>query len=105
MDHRYIDEHSVAERYVDHALPPEECAVFEAHMVDCQECTDRLLLAGMFHARVANRHPALASRLPLRARIAAALRPWQLLVIFAIAALLLLGIPTLLIPLWQFFRR
>lgn len=51
MNHRYIDEHAVAERYVKHALPSAERAVFEAHLVDCQECADRLLLAQMFHAR------------------------------------------------------
>lgn len=100
MDHRYIDEHSLAERYIHHALTPEERTVFEAHLVDCQECTDRLLLAGMFHVR----EPA-PPKPPLRARIAQKLKPWQLLVIFAVAALLLLGIPTLLIPLWRFFRR
>jgi len=94
MDHRYIDEHSVAQRYIDQALKPEERAEFEAHLVDCQECTDRLLLAGMFQ------EPR-----PLRARVAAKLKPWQLVVIFAIAALLLLAIPTVLLPLWQLFRR
>jgi Putative zinc-finger len=100
MDHRYIDEHSVAERYVGNALPPEERAVFEAHLVDCQECTDRLLLAGMFHARQKNGvgpHPP--------AGLVMRFKPWQVLAIFAIAVLLLLSIPILLIPLWETFRR
>ena len=30
---------------------PEELREFEEHLVDCQECADRLLLAEMFHAR------------------------------------------------------
>jgi anti-sigma factor RsiW len=111
MDHRYIDEHSVAERYVENALTLEERTAFETHLVDCPECTDRVLLAGMFHARTENRYPAsifqkaLLQPLPLRARIAASLKPWQLLVILAIAALLLLAIPTLLVPLWQVLWR
>ena len=56
MDHVYIDRNSVAERYLSHALPPEELREFEEHLVDCQECGDRLLLAEMFHAH--NGHKA-----------------------------------------------
>ena len=48
MDHRYIDDRSVAERYLDHSLLPWERVDFETHLVDCQECADRLLLAEMF---------------------------------------------------------
>jgi hypothetical protein len=51
MDHAYIDANSVAERYLDHALSPDDLRAFEEHIVDCQECADRLLLAEMFHAR------------------------------------------------------
>lgn len=51
MDHSYIDTHSVAERYLEQQLSPEELRQFEEHIVDCQECSDRLLLAEMFHAR------------------------------------------------------
>ena len=51
MDHAYIDTNSVAERYLDHALSPGDLRAFEEHIVDCQECGDRLLLAEMFHAR------------------------------------------------------
>jgi hypothetical protein len=51
MDHAYIDANSVAERYLDHALSPQDLRAFEEHIVDCQECADRLLLAEMFHAR------------------------------------------------------
>ncbi len=92
MDHRYIDDHSVAARYIDNALPLKDREAFEKHLVDCQECTDRLLLAGMFHARKAN--PAPPEPLPFRARLAARLSPWQLVLIFVIAATLLLMIPT-----------
>jgi hypothetical protein len=51
MDHAYIDAHSVAERYLNRALSTDELREFEMHVVDCQECPDRLLLAEMFHAR------------------------------------------------------
>lgn len=51
MDHAYIDANSVAERYLDQALSPEDLRDFEEHIVDCLECADRLLLAEMFHAR------------------------------------------------------
>ncbi len=65
MDHHYIDDQSVAERYLDHALPVSERSDFEAHLVDCQECTDRLLLAEMFHSRNGKTHshvrPAVAA--------------------------------------------
>jgi|ERR1700722_3130579 len=51
MNHAYIDANCVAERYLTQALSPEELRAFEEHIVDCQECADRLLLAEMFHAR------------------------------------------------------
>src|SRR5580658_7635233 len=51
MDHAYIDANSIAERYLDHGLSSVELREFEEHIVDCQECADRLLLAEMFHAR------------------------------------------------------
>lgn len=60
MDHAYIDANAIAERYLDHALSPEELREFEEHIVDCQECADRLLLAEMFHAR--NGHKMKADR-------------------------------------------
>jgi len=54
MEHTYIDEHSVAERYVTRRLTPEERDDFERHLVDCQECADRIVLANMFRARQQN---------------------------------------------------
>jgi hypothetical protein len=51
MDHAYIDANSIAERYLSHGLSASELREFEEHIVDCQECADRLLLAEMFHAR------------------------------------------------------
>lgn len=115
MDHGYIDDNSIAERYLRHALPAPERRNFEQHLVDCQECSDRLLLAEMFLSRNGSAHgrsvplpieqptsaakigpsqPLPAAILPLRARIAAALSPWQLFLLFVITAVLLLAIPT-----------
>jgi hypothetical protein len=102
MNHRYIDEFLVAERYVENTLPPEERVAFEAHLVDCQECTDRLLLAGMFHAR--NGVPS-AGEPPLRTGLVVRLKLWQIVLICAITALLLLAIPTILIPMWKLFSK
>lgn len=90
MDHAYIDEHTVAARYLENALTYEEREAFETHMVDCQDCTDRILLAGIFHARQPGEQAVAAK--------AVKLTPWQLLLLFVTAALLLLAIPALLIP-------
>jgi anti-sigma factor RsiW len=94
MDHRYIDEHSVAGRYLDHKLTAAERAEFEAHLVDCQECADRVLLAEMFHSRNGNKtvnpsRPEKAAEPPLRVRFVSLLTPWQLFLILAGAAMLL----------------
>ena len=88
MDHRYIDDHSVAQRYLDHTLPPDQRSRFEAHLVDCQECTDRVLLAGMFlnqNGRVAPPTPSRpaqseppATGSPTRLRFVISMTPGQL---------------------------
>ena len=106
MDHRYIEQHSVADLYLDHALPPGQRAAFEAHLVDCQECTDRVLLAEMFHNRnsVATESATLAVEAnaqiqppdpPSRARfvVIADYTPRQLFLMLVAATALLLLIP------------
>jgi hypothetical protein len=42
MTHAYIDEHDLVSRYAMNKLSPEEQAAFEAHLIDCVECLDRL---------------------------------------------------------------
>jgi hypothetical protein len=42
MEHTYIDEHYVADRYLLGKLSPEECVRFEEHLADCMQCLDRL---------------------------------------------------------------
>lgn len=45
MDHDWIEEHEVVERYRRGTLPPEEAARFEEHYLSCADCLDRLELA------------------------------------------------------------
>lgn len=99
MDHRYIDEHSVAARYIDNALTAEERLKFEAHMVDCQDCTDRILLAGIFHAR---KNGAPVEPGNWRAKVIARMAPWRIVVSFVLAGVLAVAIPVLL--LWIFWK-
>ena len=42
MNHSYIDDHQVAELYLQGKLSPEEAARFEEHSMSCPECLDRL---------------------------------------------------------------
>jgi len=84
VDHRYIDEHSLAEGYLDHRLAVEERREFEAHLVVCEECRDRLLLAEMFHAR--NGAPKPVQLLEAAPQLVTSLKPWGLALFFAAAA-------------------
>jgi hypothetical protein len=96
MDHRYIDDNLIAARYIDNALSPQDRAAFEQHVVYCPECSDRILLAGMFQTRQPG--PAASAEpdpVPFRAKLAARLTPWQLFLIFVASAILLLAIPSL----------
>jgi len=48
MDHQYIADNGLLERYHQGSLPPEEEARFEEHFVGCPECTEQLELARGF---------------------------------------------------------
>jgi hypothetical protein len=111
MDHQYIDQNNIAGRYLRKELPTSERDKFQAHMVDCAECSDRVLLAEMFErnggtlpgvAAPEQAVPAFLSikqeQLPLRARIVAHLTPWQLAGLFSIVFLMLLA--TLAVLYW-----
>lgn len=93
MDHRYIDDRSVAERYLDHSLLPWERVDFETHLVDCQECTDRLLLAEMFHNR--NGTGRTTPAVFLEKASARKLTPWGFFVIIIAAPALVVLVPSL----------
>ena len=45
MDHTYIDDHQIAERYLMGRLDPEEREAFEEHTMVCAGCRERLELA------------------------------------------------------------
>jgi Putative zinc-finger len=42
MEHSYIEERNIAERYLSGKLTPEERMRFEEHFLDCTQCLDRL---------------------------------------------------------------
>ena len=42
MNHSYIDDNGVIERYVTRRLGPQEAQDFEIHMLDCQRCIDEI---------------------------------------------------------------
>lgn len=44
MDHTYVEENQIADRYVMGALPADEAERFENHYLSCPECLDRLEL-------------------------------------------------------------
>ncbi|HSG40051.1 MAG TPA: hypothetical protein VLE27_10475, partial [Thermoanaerobaculia bacterium] len=45
MDHEYIEQNHIADRYVLGTLPADESDRFEEHYLSCQECLGRLELA------------------------------------------------------------
>ena len=103
MDHAYIERNDIAGRYLRRELSATDRDAFQGHLVDCQECTDRVLLAEMFEAQAAEPPPIpvpnfsltqpLTQKMPMRARIVAYLSPWQLAFLLVMAVLLLLAVP------------
>lgn len=49
MDHAYIEENQVIDRYLMRRLPEEENALFEDHSMSCSDCLDRLKMAERMH--------------------------------------------------------
>jgi anti-sigma factor RsiW len=107
MDHDFIDRYAVADRYVKRTLPAAERAEFEAHLVDCQECADRVLLAAMLRdgqgqpVRVETpphpEEPQATIAQPLSITVG---QLWKYGLVLAAAAAALLAIPTAVF-LWQ----
>jgi hypothetical protein len=96
MDHTYIEDNGLIERYYQGLLPPEEEARFEEHFVGCPQCTEQLELARGFQrgvksmvaedaARAVLVQAGLFAWLARRGRLA----QWGL----ALAAVLILGLP------------
>jgi len=101
MDHAYIDANSVAERYLDRALSSQELREFEEHIVDCQECADRLLLAEMFHAR--NGHKPKPERALDQGTIARVVlyKPLRVIAMLIAAGLAIPAVYLICILIWQ----
>ncbi len=102
MNHQYIDQHDIAGQYLRKELTGPDRDAFQAHLVDCPECADRVLLAEMFQATEgASATDADAipmpgftmtqPKLPLRARIVAHLSPWLLALLLLVSVALLLA--------------
>lgn len=68
MDHKFITEVDLVDRYLMGRLAPEEAVAFEEHFVDCQECVGRLntTKALMDGLRIVLSDQALAPREPRR---------------------------------------
>ena len=99
LDHPYIEEHHLAERFVDGSLSPRERKLFEQHYVDCQECMDRVALAQIFQAEAATKPEAESAKQTKPAAGPftglASFAPLQQTLIFAASALALLLMPVI----------
>ncbi len=95
MDHAYIAEQSLIERYHRGDLPPEEEIRFEAHFMACPECTAELEAARGFRLgikKVAAEEAVRAQtvvQVSLLARLARYSRQWPAALTGALAAVLL----------------
>ena len=102
MDHEFIDKFAIADRYVKRTLPAAERAEFEAHLVDCQECPDRVLLAEMLRnggvtpipVGTPQIEPLPESGRRLKRQNVSSASLWKMALLFAVAAALLLAVPT-----------
>lgn len=95
MDHSYIAEHSLIERYHLGQLSPDEEMRFEAHFVDCPQCTEELEAARGFQIgikAVAAEDLARAQaavQIGLLARLTRLSRQWPGMITGALAAVIL----------------
>lgn len=102
MDHAYIEEHGLVERYYQGLLPPDEESHFEEHFVTCAACMEQLELARGFQRGIKSMVAEDAVRTAALAQVVQAglfawlarrgrLAQWGL----ALALLLLAGVPSL----------
>jgi anti-sigma factor RsiW len=113
MEHSYIEDHHIADRYLSGKLSIEERMRFEEHFVDCAECLDRLRTIDDFRAGLRTVAAEEAARLRaylsvgqagVLARIALLVRRRQGPMLAV--AILLIALPmALLIPEWMSARR
>jgi hypothetical protein len=113
MEHSYIEEHQIADRYVLGKLSVEERMRFEEHFVDCTQCLDRLETAADIRtglravaAEEVSRSRAYfkAAQVGLLFRMARLTRARQAMLLASVV--LLLALPTgLLVGEWRSARR
>ena len=113
MEHSYIENHHIADRYLSGKLSIKERMRFEEHFVDCAECLDRMQTIDDFCAGLRTVAAEEATRLRAHlsvgragvlARIALLVRRRQGLTLAV--AILLIALPlALLIPEWRSARR
>ena len=70
MDHTYIDDHQIPERYLMGRLDPEEREAFEEHTMVCAECLERLELAAGLRSGLQQTAAAAVVRTGLLAALA-----------------------------------
>jgi hypothetical protein len=113
MDHSYIEDHLIADRYLSGKLSTEAQLRFEEHYVDCAECLDRLRTIDDIRAglRVLAAEEAMRLRAYLRggqvgvlARVALLIRRRQALLLAVVTLLIALPM-TLMILEWRSARR
>lgn len=94
MNHDYIEEHNIRDRYLLRRLTDDERARFEAHFVDCDECLEELEATERFvkglKTAVAQDFVASYAQMGLLARAARAVIKSRLLQGLLVAAILLL---------------
>ena len=95
MEHAHFDNSDIAERYVTGRLSPEERAGFEAHLVDCSRCLDRIEVAeglreGIAHVAVREQPRPSPFRLSRRSPSPA------IALVLAASVVLLLGVSVVL---------
>jgi hypothetical protein len=96
MDHRYIEEQNIADRYLLDKLSAEERARFEEHFIGCDQCLTRLEVTDEFRRalqRVAAEDAARASRAAppgFYGRVAQLDRGWRAAVLAGVLVLIAL---------------
>jgi len=99
MDHDYIEQHQVVDRFLMGRLSDDELSAFEEHYLDCQTCLDELEAAEAFQAglrHVAARPAAAPAAKPARPGLLDWLRGLaqpQILAPVAAALLIVVGAP------------
>jgi hypothetical protein len=102
MDHHYIEEHNIPDRYLQGKLSSAERTRFEEHFIDCAECLDRLEMTEDFRRtlRTVAAEQAMQSRVYARTGLLAwltGLSGMRQAALLAASILLLVALPSALL--------